>query len=65
MKELVENLNGNVELQKNINALVNEMKKRGFYEIKTFKHSIYSGVSEWYQLIFKGQKGKPICGRIA
>ena len=60
MKELVEKLNGNIELQKNINALVDEMKKRGFYEIKTFKHMIYSGISEWYQLILKGQKGKPI-----
>ena len=60
MKELVEKLNGNVELQKNINALVDEMKKRGFYEIDTFKHMIYSGISEWYQLILKGQKGKPI-----
>ena len=60
MKELVEKLNGNIELQKNINTLVDEMKKRGFYEIKTFKHMIYSGISEWYQLILKGQKGKPI-----
>lgn len=60
MKELVEKLNGNLKLQKNINALVDEMKKRGFYEIKTFKHMIYSGISEWYQLILKGQKGKPI-----
>ena len=60
MKELVEKLNGNLKLQKNINALVDEMKKRGFYEIDTFKHMIYSGVSEWYQLILKGQKGKPI-----
>ena len=60
MKELVEKLNGNITLQKNINALVDEMKKRGFYEIDTFKHMIYSGVSEWYQLILKGQKGKPI-----
>ena len=60
MKELVEKLNGNIELQKNIDALVDEMKKRGFYEIKTYKHSIYRGISEWYQLILKGQKGKPI-----
>ena len=60
MKELVEKLNGNIELQKNINTLVDEMKKRGFYEITTFKHMIYSGISEWYQLILKGQKGKPI-----
>lgn len=60
MKELVEKLNGNLKLQKNINALVDEMKKRGFYEIKTFKHMIYSGISEWYQLILKGQKGKAI-----
>lgn len=60
MKELVEKLNGSLELQKNINALVDEMKKRGFYEIDTYKHSIYSGVSEWYKFIFKGQKGKPI-----
>ena len=60
MKEIVEKLNGNMELQKNINALVDEMKKRGFYEIETYKHMIYSGVSEWYKFIFKGQKGKPI-----
>lgn len=60
MKEIVEKLNGNIELQKNINALVNEMEKRGFYEIDTYKHMIYSGVSEWYKFIFKGQKGKPI-----
>lgn len=60
MKEIVEKLNGNMELQKNINALVNEMEKRGFYEIDTYKHMIYSGVSEWYKFIFKGQKGKPI-----
>ena len=60
MKELVEKLNGNLKLQKNINTLVDEMKKRGFYEIKTFKHMIYSGISEWYQLILKGQKGKAI-----
>ena len=60
MEETVEKLNGSLKLQKNINALVNEMKKRGFYEIKTYKHSIYSGISEWYQLILKGQKGKPI-----
>ena len=60
MKETVEKLNGNMELQKNINALVDEMEKRGFYEIKTYKHSIYRGISEWYQLILKGQKGKPI-----
>ena len=60
MKETVERLNGNMELQKNINALVNEMEKRGFYEIDTYKHMIYSGVSEWYKFIFKGQKGKPI-----
>lgn len=60
MKEIVEKLNGNMELQKNINALVNEMEKRGFYEIESYKHMIYSGVSEWYKFIFKGQKGKPI-----
>lgn len=60
MKETVEKLNGNMELQKNINALVDEMEKRGFYEIDTYKHMIYSGVSEWYQFILKGQKGKPI-----
>ena len=60
MKETVEKLNGNLELQKNINALVDEMEKRGFYEIDTYKHMIYSGVSEWYKFIFKGQKGKPI-----
>ena len=60
MKEIVEKLNGNIELQKNINALVDEMKKRGFYEIETYKHSIYSGVYEWYKFILKGQKGKPI-----
>ena len=60
MKETVEKLNGNMELQKNINNLVDEMKKRGFYEIETYKHSIYSGGSEWYKFIFKGQKGKPI-----
>ena len=60
MKETVEKLNGSLELQKNINALVDEMEKRGFYEIDTYKHSIYSGVSEWYKFIFKGQKGKPI-----
>lgn len=58
--EKVEKLNGSLELQKNINALVSEMEKRGFYEIDTYKHSIYSGVSEWYKFIFKGQKGKPI-----
>ena len=60
MKEIVEKLNGNMELQKNINALIDEMEKRGFYEIDTYKHMIYSGVSEWYKFIFKGQKGKPI-----
>ena len=60
MKEIVEKLNGNLELQKNINNLVDEMEKRGFYEIDTYKHMIYSGVSEWYKFIFKGQKGKPI-----
>ena len=60
MKEIVEKLNGNMELQKNINNLVDEMEKRGFYEIDTYKHMIYSGVSEWYKFIFKGQKGKPI-----
>ena len=60
MKEIVEKLNGNMELQKNINNLVDEMEKRGFYEIETYKHSIYSGVYEWYKFIFKGQKGKPI-----
>ncbi len=60
MKEIVEKLNGNMELQKNIHNLVDEMEKRGFYEIKTYKHSIYRGISEWYQLILKGQKGKPI-----
>lgn len=60
MKELVEKLNGNITLQKNINALIDEMKRRGFYEIDTYKHMIYSGISEWYQLILKGQKGKPI-----
>ena len=60
MKETVEKLNGSLKLQKNINALVDEMEKRGFYEIKTYKHSIYRGISEWYQLILKGQKGKPI-----
>ena len=60
MKEIVEKLNGNMELQKNINNLVDEMEKRGFYEIETYKHMIYSGVSEWYKFIFKGQKGKPI-----
>ena len=60
MKEIVKKLNGNMELQKNINALVDEMEKRGFYEIDTYKHMIYSGVSEWYKFIFKGQKGKPI-----
>ena len=60
MKEIVEKLNGSLELQKNINALVNEMEKRGFYEIDTYKHMIYSGVSEWYKFILKGQKGKPI-----
>lgn len=59
-KETVEKLNGSLKLQKNINALVDEMEKRGFYEIDTYKHMIYSGVSEWYQLILKGQKGKPI-----
>ena len=60
MKEIVKKLNGNMELQKNINNLVDEMKKRGFYEIETYKHMIYSGVYEWYKFIFKGQKGKPI-----
>lgn len=60
MSKTVEKLNGSLKLQKNINALVNEMEKRGFYEIDTYKHSIYSGVSEWYKFIFKGQKGKPI-----
>ena len=60
MKETVEKLNGSLKLQKNINALVDEMEKRGFYEIDTYKHMIYSGVSEWYKFIFKGQKGKPI-----
>ena len=60
MKEIVEKLNGNLKLQKNINALVDEMEKRGFYEIDTYKHMIYSGVSEWYKFIFKGKKGKPI-----
>ena len=60
MKQTVEKLNGSLKLQKNINALVNEMEKRGFYEIDTYKHMIYSGVSEWYKFIFKGQKGKPI-----
>ena len=60
MKETVQKLNGSLELQKNINALVDEMEKRGFYEIDTYKHMIYSGVSEWYKFIFKGQKGKPI-----
>ena len=60
MKEIVKKLNGNMELQKNINNLVDEMEKRGFYEIDTYKHMIYSGVSEWYKFIFKGQKGKPI-----
>ena len=60
MKETVKKLNGNLKLQKNINALVDEMEKRGFYEIDTYKHMIYSGVSEWYKFIFKGQKGKPI-----
>ncbi len=60
MKETVEKLNGSLKLQKNINALVDEMEKRGFYEIGTYKHMIYSGVSEWYKFIFKGQKGKPI-----
>ena len=60
MKEIVEKLNGNMELQKNINALVDEMEKRGFYEVDTYKHMIYSGVSEWYKFILKGQKGKPI-----
>lgn len=60
MKEIVEKLNGNMELQKNINALVDEMKKRGFYEIETYKHMIYSGIFEWYKFIFKGKKGKPI-----
>ena len=60
MKETVEKLNGNMELQKNINNLVDEMKKRGFYEIETYKHMIYSGVYEWYKFILKGQKGKPI-----
>ena len=60
MKEIVEKLNGNMELQKNINALIDEMEKRGFYEIESYKHSIYSRVSEWYKFIFKGQKGKPI-----
>ena len=60
MKEIVEKLNGNMELQKNINNLVDEMEKRGFYEIDTYKQMIYSGVSEWYKFIFKGQKGKPI-----
>lgn len=60
MKEIVEKLNGSLKLQKNINALVNEMEKRGFYEIDTYKHMIYSGVSEWYKFILKGQKGKPI-----
>ena len=59
-KETVEKLNGSLKLQKNINALVDEIEKRGFYEIDTYKHMIYSGVSEWYQLILKGQKGKPI-----
>ena len=60
MKETVEKLNGSLKLQKNINALVDEMEKRGFYEIDTYRHSIYSGISEWYKFIFKGQKGKPI-----
>ena len=60
MKEIVEKLNGNIELQKNINNLVDEMEKRGFYEIETYKHMIYSGGFEWYKFIFKGQKGKPI-----
>ena len=60
MKEIVEKLNGNIELQKNINNLVDEMEKRGFYEIETYKHMIYSGGYEWYKFIFKGQKGKPI-----
>ena len=60
MKETVEKLNGSLKLQKNINALVDEMERRGFYEIDTYKHMIYSGISEWYQLILKGQKGKPI-----
>ena len=60
MKETVEKLNGNMELQKNINALVNEMEKRGFYEIETYKHMIYSGMYEWYKFILKGQKGRPI-----
>ena len=60
MKETVQKLNGSLKLQKNINALVDEMEKRGFYEIDTYKHMIYSGVSEWYKFIFKGQKGKPI-----
>ena len=60
MSKTVEKLNGSLKLQKNINALVNEMEKRGFYEIDTYKHMIYSGVSEWYKFIFKGQKGKPI-----
>lgn len=60
MKEIVEKLDGNLKFQKKINALVDEMEKRGFYEIDTYKHSIYSGVSEWYKFIFKGQKGKPI-----
>lgn len=60
MSKTVEKLNGSLKLQKNINALVDEMEKRGFYEIDTYKHMIYSGVSEWYKFIFKGQKGKPI-----
>lgn len=59
-KKLLEKLNGNVELYENINSLVDEMKKRDFYPIESFKHKIDTGVSEWYTLMLKGKKGFPI-----
>lgn len=59
-KKLLEKLNGNVELYENINSLVDEMKKRDFYPIESFKHTIDTGVSEWYTLMLKGKKGFPV-----
>lgn len=59
-KELLEKLNGNVELSENISALLDEMKKSDFYPIESFKHVIDTGISEWYSLMLKGKKGFPV-----
>lgn len=60
MSNNLEQVNGNIELSEKMTSLIDEMKKRDFYPIESFKHTIDTGISEWYILMLKGKKGFPV-----